>query len=299
VLSILIPLYNYNASALVLKLHSLASVEGIPFEIICIDDASSQIYSQNAELSTLSNVTYQRLDKNIGRSALRNLLAQQAQYPYLLFIDTDMAVLFDDYLQQYLQHANEYDLIYGGIVYEPDLKNATHALRWKYGQYREQIPYYERKNNPYFTVKTCNLFIKREVFNSIKFNENIREYGHEDTLFSVEIARRKLTVLHVHSPLFHLGLEDADTYLCKVETACQSLYFIAKNYLSEEEKYHIRLLYFYTRIQKMGLLWLLKFMYKFFEKSILKNLHSNNPSLTFLDLYKVMAYDKVVKAQRD
>ncbi len=298
-LSILIPIYNYNVRQLVEKLHSMATAEQIAFEIICIDDASTQTYADNANISNLANVQYHCLTTNIGRSSLRNLLAQKAIHPYLLFIDTDMAVLNTDYLKQYIQHLANYDLIYGGILYEPILANNAHVLRWKYGMQREAISCSQRSEDPYFSVKTCNLLMKRDVFNSIKFNENIREYGHEDTLFSLEIARKKLNVLHLQNPLYHMGLEDAACYLRKVEIACKSLYFIAENYLNEEEKNHIRLLYFYNRLKKIGLLWFVKITYKLFEKKILANLHSSNPNLKLLDVYKLISYDAAVNAAKN
>ncbi len=296
VLSILIPIYNYNVGPLVHKLHSMATLEQIAFEIICIDDASTHTQPENANISNLANVQYHCLANNIGRSALRNLLAEKAQYPYLLFIDTDMAVMTSDFIHQYIQNLSNYDLIYGGILYEPELTNKSYILRWKYGMQREAINYKERNEDPYFSVKTCNLLIKREAFNTIKFNEKIREYGHEDTLFSLGIERKKLKVLHLQNPLYHMGLEDATCYLRKVEVACKSLCFIAEHYLNEEEKNHIRLLYFYNRLRKMGLLWFVKITYKLFKKRILANLHSANPNLKLLDVYKLISYDAAVNS---
>ncbi len=295
-LSILIPIYNFNVAPLVRKLHSMATAEQISFEIICIDDASTQTQPENASISNLANVQYHCLGSNIGRSALRNLLAEKAQHPYLLFIDTDMEVLKSDFIHQYIQHLANYDLIYGGILYEPLLRNKSYVLRWKYGIEREAINHRQRSEEPYFSVKTCNLLIKREVFNTIKFNEKIREYGHEDTLFSLEIERKKLKVLHLQNPLCHSGLEDAACYLRKVKVACKSLHFISEHYLNEEEKNQIRLLYFYNRLRKMGLLWFVRTTYMLFEKKILANLHSSNPNLKLLDMYKLISYDGAVNA---
>lgn len=291
-LSILIPIYNYKVHTLVSTLHKQASIEQIPFEIICIDDASTQFNAENDRLAELNNVQYQKLETNIGRSALRNLLARKAQYPSLLFIDTDMDIKNDAYIKTYLTYAESYDVVYGGILYEETPPNKDYMLRWKYGTKREALLPLQRNQDPYFSIKTCNVLIKKNVFNSIQFNENIREYGHEDTLFSIDVSRKKLKILHIENPLYHLGIESSQQYLNKVEIACKSLTFIADHYLEEEEKNHIRLLYFYNRIKKMGLLWFVKNIYLLFNKSILKNLLSENPSLLLLDYYKLMSFEK-------
>jgi glycosyltransferase involved in cell wall biosynthesis len=292
VLSILIPIYNYQVLNLVQKLHQLAVNEGIEFEIICIDDASTFELPDNKLLSNLQNVYYQQLNNNIGRSALRNLLASKARYEYLLFIDTDMEVVSDSFLHKYLEEAPNYDVQFGGIKYEDELRDRQFVLRWKYGKEREALSPEIRSKDASFSVKTCNLFIRKQVFNVIKFNEQIREYGHEDTLFSFNLAKLNVRILHLNNPLLHLGLEDATNYLRKVELANKSLSFIAANYLTEEQQNHIRLLHFYRRINKMGLMWFLKLFYRLMEKSIVSNLHSDNPSMLYLDLYKLISYEK-------
>lgn len=293
-LSVLIPIYNYNVLELVTKLHSLLNAQQIPFEIICIDDASTVHFSENETLTALNHVSFESSSKNLGRSACRNLLAQKAQYDYLLFIDSDMQVISDDFIQKYIEQLPNYDLVYGGISYEEQAPNPKLLLRWKYGREREATDFETRNKDLYFSIKTCNVLIKKQVFDSIKFNENIAQYGHEDTLFSIELARKKIKVIHIHNPLLHLGIEDSELYLKKVEIACKSLAFIASNFLSEKEKNQFRLIYFHTKLSKMGLIWFIKRGYDLFEKRITKNLLSENPSLLLLDYYKLIAYDKVL-----
>ncbi len=46
-LSILIPTYNYNIVALVSEIHRQISNTEIPFEIICLDDASTVFVAEN------------------------------------------------------------------------------------------------------------------------------------------------------------------------------------------------------------------------------------------------------------
>lgn len=294
-ISILIPIYNYSVSGLVQHLANQAMQSGIAFEIICIDDASTEYLSENEHIKGIENTTYECLPVNIGRAKLRNLLASKAHYSYLLFIDTDMQLMDEGYLTSYLNVSEHFDVVYGGITYE-DKVQAKHALRIKYGKSRESIPAKLRVQDPYFSVKTCNLWIKKEVFDSIKFNETILQYGHEDTLFSIELERKKAKVHHIDNPTLHLGVERSDIYLNKVEVACNSLSYISKSFLKENEQNEIRLIYFYNRLNKMGLMPILSMLYRVFENRIVRNLLSEDPNLLLLDYFKLNAYSKALKA---
>lgn len=294
-LSILIPIYNYPVYPLVSKLSDLAHKEGILFEIICIDDASTEHLAENEAIANLNGVKYSKLEQNIGRSALRNMLAEKASSQNLLFIDTDMSIPNDHFLSSYLNAIDHCDIIYGGIEYEKTVKSPHHILRWKYGNKREALRPEVRDEDRYFSVKTCNLFVKKKVFAKVKFNENIREYGHEDTLYCIELQRENFKVLHVYNPVIHLGVERSDIYLNKVEVACKNLAKIAKDFLSSDEKDHVRLIYFYRRLNKMGIMPILNFIYKVYENKIVRNLLSENPNLLLLDYFKLNAYAKAVK----
>lgn len=294
-LSILIPIYNHSVYELVSKLSALAVSEGHEFEIICIDDASEQFTEENERIVSIQGVKYSTVPANIGRSALRNLLASKAIYDNLLFIDTDMKVLNDNYLRNYLEYADQYDVIYGGLINEEKAKSNKYVLRWKYGNLREALSPEIREEDKYFSVKTCNLFIKKTVFNEVKFEERLREYGHEDTLFSVELQRKKFNIKHLYNPLIHLGIERSDLYLNKVEQSSKNLSIISKEYLSKEENDQLRLIYFYTRLNKMGIIPILSIFYKILENRIVRNLLSENPSMLFLDYFKLMAYSKTQK----
>jgi glycosyltransferase involved in cell wall biosynthesis len=65
-LSILIPIYNYNAYPLVKELHSQCLEATIDFEILCRDDFSSKYLQENQEINTLENCRF-RNETNLGR----------------------------------------------------------------------------------------------------------------------------------------------------------------------------------------------------------------------------------------
>ncbi|MBK9012976.1 MAG: hypothetical protein IPM82_02230 [Saprospiraceae bacterium] len=64
---------------------------------------------------------------------------------------------------------------------------------------------------------TNNFLIPRQLFLEIQFDETLRQYGHEDTLFGMELARRQVPIVHIDNPLEHIGLEPVDVFLRKTE----------------------------------------------------------------------------------
>ena len=98
-LSILIPVYNFNISNLVHALVDQIKDNSIEAEIIIVDDASDSQIESNHELQQLPFVTFEQLTQNIGRSKIRNYLASKARYNYLLFIDCDASIYSSHYLK--------------------------------------------------------------------------------------------------------------------------------------------------------------------------------------------------------
>ena len=86
-LSILIPTYNYDVTRLVTELHRQALNTYVDFEILVMEDGSTQFLEENKAISNLQFCHYTALSHNIGRSAIRNRLADEARYGHLLFIE--------------------------------------------------------------------------------------------------------------------------------------------------------------------------------------------------------------------
>ena len=104
-LSILIPTYNYDIQTLVDKVHAQLVDCKIKFEILCYDDCSTktEITTANKSIAALENTQYKILDGNIGRSAIRNLLAKDARFDLLLFLDADVIPVKKDFISTYLK----------------------------------------------------------------------------------------------------------------------------------------------------------------------------------------------------
>ena len=118
-ISVLIPTYKYNAYNLVAKIHQQLIKSNINFEIICLDDGSKwQHNSLNEKINTLSHSKFEILPNNIGRSAIRNLLAKKAAYDWLLFLDADVMPVKSDFIVTYYRQISKKDSVFcGGIAY--------------------------------------------------------------------------------------------------------------------------------------------------------------------------------------
>ena len=214
-LSILIPIYNFDVSKLVKELHQQGLNLTVNFEIILVDDASTNNCNLiNNTLKVLEYVRYIGLEKNKGRSRIRNYLATLAQYEYLLYMDCDSMPVSNSYLSNYVAELNKHKLLYGGRVYHSEKPIATaKILHWSYGTNREVVDTTIRQKNPYRSFMTNNFLIPKHLMVTHPFDESIRGYGHEDTLFGIELEKSKVAIKHIDNPLEHIDVETVDSFL--------------------------------------------------------------------------------------
>lgn len=292
-LSILIPVYNFDIRPLVQALHEQCIAHKIDFEILCFDDVSDKKFKVwNKSITHLEKVIYQELSQNLGRAKIRNFLGKQAQYPYLLFMDCDSKVTDNQYIKNYLVNLAPTTLLYGGRIYattSPIEKNLN--LHYYYGKNREEILTEERKIKSYHSFMTNNFLIPKSIFLDILFEEGIQGYGHEDTLFGMALQQRNIPILHLNNPLEHLGLENTATFLKKQETAIRNLYLLyQKNPLLET-----KLLDTFVTCKKWGMDGIILFFLNLLHPLILSQLHKKQPNLFYLDLFKLHYLLKIDK----
>ncbi|MBP93044.1 MAG: glycosyl transferase [Flavobacteriaceae bacterium] len=287
-LSILIPTYNYNITALVEEIHKQITPLNVPFEIRCYDDGSTNksIINTNKSINTLAFTSYHVQTKNMGRSAIRNLLATDAKFNWLLFLDADVFPKNRDFITTYLDAIKpESEVIYGGILYTKEKPNQSHLLRWVYGHEREALPTKHRQENCYVTFLTLNFLIKKAVFSNVSFNENIPNLRHEDTLFSYNLKMKNILVEHIENPTYHLGLEESDHFFKKSLESVDALHLFLKQELIPKDYTKITRVFF--KLKKLGLHYLLALVYKIFKGFFRKNLLSEKPSLFIFDLCRL------------
>jgi glycosyltransferase involved in cell wall biosynthesis len=289
-LSICIPVYNFDVRALVEDLHEQAVRCNIPFEIVLMDDASDASYVAHLqETAVFPHVRVIALNENIGRSKIRNALVKEAQYPYLIFMDCDSATASDDYISQYLPLCQPNAVVYGGRRYEQKKPSDATLLHWKYGVKREALPASERQKHPNYSFCTNNFLIDKAIFNTITFNEQLEGYGHEDTFFGLELLGHHIPITHIDNPLIHLGLETADIFLKKTENGIINLHKVE---LLLQEKYpdyvgHSKLMRTKISLQRGHLHHLTGRFLKSFKPLLKQNLLKKRPSLFIFDLYKL------------
>lgn len=288
-LSILIPVYNYNICTLVATLHHQVLECEIPFEIICLDDGSKKFTTENQAISTLKSTTYSILEKNIGRSAIRNLLAQKAIYDNLLFLDADTIPVHENFISNYISQINNSEkIVYGGICYQDIQPSGDEVLRWIYGRKREALTVSDRNKNPYISFLTLNFLIKKSIFSEVNFNESIPNLRHEDTLFSFELMQNQIGIVHFENPVYHLGLENSQTFLRKSEEAVVALKNLTDSNLISTE--YVKLSHYFQILKKYYLQPVVAFGFRITKPLFLKQLLGKNPSLLLFDLYRLGYY---------
>lgn len=308
-LSILIPTYNHNITRLVADLHQQALETYVDFEIIVMEDGSTLHVEENKEIKNLEFCRHIVLDTNIGRSAMRNKLADEAKYDHLLFMDCDAEVCSTNFVAKYITFCKEECVVIGGTAYDPHEKNPYYSLRLAYGQRREARTALERSkleqnhSKKYISqssspqgeglgvrsnFSTFNFLISKSIFNRVRFDENIRGYGHEDMLFGHQLHQLGYKFIQIENPLIHKGLDDNKTFLLKTEEATRNLFLLYQTgrypFLAKESK----LLNTYLRIQKLGLTKLFAFKFDVTKQLLRWLLCRKSPSLLLYDWYKIL-----------
>jgi glycosyltransferase involved in cell wall biosynthesis len=287
-ISICIPIYNFNVVDLIVTI--INQGEGIkkPFEIICIDDGSNkETLKLNAKISSHKTVNYLTLKKNIGRSKIRNLFLENASYENLLFIDCDCSIQSENFLDKYFAQLNNL-VVYGGRRHHDNPpKNKNKKLRWLYGIKKEDQNFNYRVKNPYHCFRSNNFLIKKTILSKIRFNENIKTYGHEDTFLSIELKKNKIAIFQINNPVFHEGIEDSNIFLEKTKSAIKNLVLLEK---SEQDTSSIKLIKSYNLINKLKLTRLISPLSKTISKILERQLLSSRPSIKIFDLYKLIYF---------
>ncbi|MHB9140588.1 MAG: glycosyltransferase family 2 protein [Paludibacter sp.] len=284
-LSILIPTYNYNITRLVADLHQQAMDSYVDFEIIVMEDGSKLYVEENKIVADFEFCRHIVLENNIGRSAVRNKLADEANYGHLLFMDCDAEVSSEHFVEKYISFCREECVVIGGTAYDPNENNTAYSLRLKYGREREARTAIERDKNNFATF---NFLISASIFNRVRFDETIRGYGHEDMLFGHQLHQLGYEFIQIENPLIHKGLDDNETFLKKTEEGTRNLFLLSQTgrypFLMDESK----LLHMFIRINKLKLTRLFALKFDILKSILVKQLCVESPSLLLYDLYKIL-----------
>lgn len=283
-LSILIPTYNYDCYDLVKELHRQALECNIEFEIIVADDCSNIKFTRLQLINLLSNCHLIRPLQNLGRAKIRNFLANQSQYNHLLFLDSDSFPASDDFIKKYIEFIPRNITILGGRIYN-ESQDEHHTLLTKYGITRERNKNILVKSTAPFT--SPNFLIPKNIFNTIKFNENIRGYGHEDTIFGIELSRHNIPYYRFDNPIIHLQIEENLIFIQKTNESITNLYRIYTTKQYPELETLSPVLKLYLTLKKFHCTAPFSKIYHKYANTLIKYCDNQNPNLAAFSLYKL------------
>lgn len=285
-LSILIPTYNCPCLDLVKSLQGqCASVRSLEWEIIVADDGSTDAASvaANEAINTLPCCRYIIREENVGRAAIRNFLASEAKYEWLLFLDSDVEIRRHDFISQYLNACADYDLVCGRYDLPVPSESLLRNLRYRYERsYISRHSASVRNLHPFQSLSTANFLIRRSIMLAHPFNEVIRRYGYEDVLLGKSLALSHARVLHIDNPVTLRSFDTNADYLSKVEASLITLRDIHDDIHGYSLLLHYADLPFVSSIMKC--------FYRIFKPLLHKNLCGNSPSLLLFRFYKIGYY---------
>ena len=293
-ITIAIPLFNESIKVLISELYQQCKDLKIIFEILILDDASSQIEGSEFNIyKSLPNCTYIQHQKNKGRIASRLHLAKSAKFEWILFLDADVMPKNHDFIKKMIQHINQgIDMIFGGIDYPINPPDPTKILRWKYGRKREVKSLKFRKQNPYTTIVSQHFLIRKTVAIEVLEAINIKAYGL-DVLFTYELQKRNLDILHIDNPTIHLGIENSAAFLKKALKAVETTYYLQEQKLIPHDFKPIQRAF--LMLKKYKLIVIFECIINISKGWLAKQLYYSNPNLLFFDCYRLYYFISLKK----
>lgn len=280
-ISILIPIYNQDITKLVCDLQDCIKKVEYPVEIRCYEDGSTEMYRNN-ELQNHPNVVYIHRSENVGRGKIRNILAQDAQYPNLLFLDGDSGIIDLGFVANYTNVIDK-DLICGGRIYTKKPPTLPYLLHWTYGKTYEVRSIEERIKDPGLYFHSNNFMIKKSILLAHPFEEQ-KSYGYEDLVFADRLLKKGINITHIENQTLHIGLDTTSSFINKVYSANKALKtYIHSGALPKTKLTHTAAMLKFLKLDKPT-----RAILKLGLPSILSNLQGSKPRaylVNFLKLY--------------
>jgi glycosyltransferase involved in cell wall biosynthesis len=293
-ISLLIPVYNYDIVALVCSMKSALGKVPEFIEILIGDDGSSEEFRKKYQSLEGKGVKVIISKKNIGRAAIRNKLALEAKGDFLLFIDADVRLpgTAKAYILNWLPVIKSSRVICGGTLY-PDSPpgDPDKLLRWKFGKWREQRKAVDRNKYPHAGFSTFNVLIDKSIFDKIRFNEELKQYGYEDILMGYQLKKAGINILHIDNGLIHEGLETNKEFLSKTKLGIENLSKLYDNVTDKKAFSQAeRILKSYNRIRFFRLSGILARIFIRYRERMEIRLDSSNISLLLFGFYKMCMF---------
>lgn len=286
-LSILIPTYNNVCLELVKSLQAqAAALPDFEYEILVADDGSTDrmtIY-ENREIRSLPYCRYIEREKNVGRAAIRNFLAEEAMHPWLLFIDSDLQIDNNLFVKNYLQA--EGNVVVGGLKIGGNEKLLVNNLRYLYEKNcEEEHDYLHRIQNGDKEFRSTNFLISKDVLQDCPFDENFKHYGYEDVLLGKSLSAKGHHITHIDNPILLNEYESNYHFMLKTEEACRTLYLFRN-----ELKGYSKLIAYAEKVKQWHIHSICQKLYPLISLPIKARLTGNKPSIFWFNIYKLLYY---------
>lgn len=298
-LSILLPSYNNVCVSLVQALQRQADAlwgkldKPFRYEIIVADDGSTDAacIDANRVIGDMLHCRYLRMEQNVGRAQIRNVLISESSGDYVLLIDSDLFLCDDNYLYKYA--TSTADVVYGGtriggeglamVDNEANTENLKGNLRYIYEKKAE--PSHRavfRQLRPNQEISVCNLYARRDIMKAHPFDSRFKAYGYEDVLFGKRLAESGIEVTHIDNPVLINEFEPNSVFVKKTEEAILTLC----RFEQDLEGYsNLK-----TKVTTLGRyipLSLFRLWHRIMKNKEKRNLTGAKPSLLLFKLYKL------------
>ena len=298
-LSILLPSYNNVCVSLVQVLQRQADAlrgkldKPFRYEIIVADDCSTDAacIDANRVIGDMLHCRYLRMEQNVGRAQIRNVLISESRGDYVLLIDSDLFLCDDNYLYKYATLTA--DVVYGGtriggeglamVDNEANTENLKGNLRYIYEKKAE--PSHRaafRQLRPNQEISVCNLYARRDIMEAHPFDSRFKAYGYEDVLFGKRLAESGIEVTHIDNPVLINEFESNSVFVKKTEEAIITLC----RFEQDLEGYsNLK-----TKVSTLGRyipLSLFRLWHRIMKNKEKRNLTGSKPSLLLFKLYKL------------
>lgn len=309
-LSILLPSYNNVCVSLVQVLQRQADAlrgkldKPFRYEIIVADDCSTDAacIDANRVIGDMLHCRYLRMEQNVGRAQIRNVLISESRGDYVLLIDSDLFLCDDNYLYKYA--TSTVDVVYGGtriggegfamVDNEANTEHLKGNLRYIYEKKAE--PSHRavfRQLRPNQEISVCNLYARRDIMEAHPFDSRFKAYGYEDVLFGKRLAESGIEVTHIDNPVLINEFEPNSVFVKKTEEAILTLC----RFEQDLEGYsNLK-----TKVTTLGRyipLSLFRLWHRIMKNKEKRNLTGSKPSLLLFKLYKLGFFLENRKVQK-
>lgn len=222
-LSVLIPTFRDDPSALLKRLDDPTARA----EIIVLDDGSGDEALAKRIAGRIERLRlparFIRLTSNEGRAKGRNRLASHARAGHFLFLDSDMLPDPENFLARWaaLAEGENTPIAFGGFTLDQTPRRPEHELHRAMALKSDCTPAPERARSPEKHVFTSNLLVRRDVFETVAFDEGFTGWGWEDVEWAMRVGRDH-PILHIDNSATHLGLDTAPAMAAKYEQSASN-----------------------------------------------------------------------------